>query len=551
MSVDLEAARRDLFAFAEMLGEPLAPWQAAALQLERTISCVVAPRGAGKSRGLALLALHHAFTRSDAMVLLVSASEDSSRRLLAEVRRFATGSRLLAGSVVDEQAGLLRLSSGAVIRSVAASEKAVRGWRATLLLLDEAALIPDAVAVGAALPTVSSTEGGRIVLASSATAAAGFFYDTFVRGARGDEHVAAHRWRLDDCWWISPSVVAAMRSSMTPSRFAAEMEGSFDAGGDLLFPRRLLDAVTADFPPTALARLTGPATVFAGQDWGAHRDRSAFVGISRFAGERMFGVRCVERWPAGAELARVVEDVASSPAAIDWLTMERNGLGEMACQALLRRLRERPAEMGGGRRGGLALVDAEKLDEFVARASARRAAAPVVTRAAALFTSAQSKAASYGAARWMMEEGALVLPAGATELRRELELTRVEPLPSGGERIGASTGFDDLADALSFALGPYRTPDGRWRCALADLADPSAPLPAPALPADFELRRLERVRTAGGLEVPVSPVWQSPRGERVTLPGLPRFAPAPLDPRLADVRAAVASALSGPTERTA
>src|SRR3954451_9317970 len=165
--VDLAAARSDLGAFAAIVGVPLRLWQVGALRLECRTTVVVAPRQTGKSRSLSVLALHRAFRRAGLRVMIVSAGEDAARRLLAEIRSGATGSDVLRGSVVDETAGLLRLSNGSEIRSVPASERAVRGWTVDLLLVDETAQVEDELLLGAAFPTTAARPDARIVLAGS------------------------------------------------------------------------------------------------------------------------------------------------------------------------------------------------------------------------------------------------------------------------------------------------------------------------------------------------------------------------------------------------
>ena len=85
-----------------------------------------------------------------------------------------------------------------------------------------------------------------MVLASSATVAAGAFYDHAVLGEAGSEHVRTFRWALADAEWIGASVIAAARESMTEARFAAEYEGGFASGADLMFPRAVLERATAD-----------------------------------------------------------------------------------------------------------------------------------------------------------------------------------------------------------------------------------------------------------------------------------------------------------------
>ena len=120
---NLARARDSLAAFAAMVGHPLTEWQARALDLVTRITAILAPRQSGKSRSLALLALWFAFRTPGARCLIVSAGEEASRRLLAEVRRIAASSPLLRGSLVDEQAGLVTLTNGSEVRSVPASDR--------------------------------------------------------------------------------------------------------------------------------------------------------------------------------------------------------------------------------------------------------------------------------------------------------------------------------------------------------------------------------------------------------------------------------------------
>jgi len=95
--------------------------------------------------------------------------------------------------VVDEQAQLVTLDNGSEIRSVPASERAVRGWSVDLLLADEAALTPDDLLLGAALPTTAARPDARVVLASSANLASGSYFDFAMKGEQGDEHIRTFR----------------------------------------------------------------------------------------------------------------------------------------------------------------------------------------------------------------------------------------------------------------------------------------------------------------------------------------------------------------------
>lgn len=543
---DLDRAKAELPVFADLIGCPLEAWQAQSLRMEARTTAIVAPRQAGKSRSLGVLAVWWAFRQREQRVLIVSGGgEAGAYRLLAEIRRLVAGSELLAGSVVDEQAGLVRLSNGSEVRSVPASERQVRGWTVDLLLVDEAALVPDDLLLGAALPTTAARPQARIVLASSANVAGGAFYDFVRTGEAGSEHVRTHRWALADCWWISPSAVEAARAAMSPLRFAAEYEGVFASGADALFTRGALERATADFLPTPLGELRGPARLLGGVDWGASVDSSAVCAVARLplGGERIFAVACAHRWPAGEPLPNVLDALVGCPAHWDTLAAETNGLGLPLAQELARRLVERAADRGGGRRPPrTVVVDEEDFDAVVGRRSsavpAQRAQDGWRTRRLLVHTTAEMKAATYSTLRLLIENGRLVLPASATELLRELLLLRVDLNPGGGERIEASRGHDDLADAIMLACCPFRDRDGRWSSLLGYYADPRRALPAPAV--DFAGVEQAMVSTGAGLMVPRVPILQSVRGREVTVPvGVDLTPRRVVSPALRAMRAAV------------
>lgn len=534
--LQLRRLRRHLGAFAAAVGAPLADWQAADLDSPATVTCLLWGRQLGKSHGLALRALHAAFRKPGARVLVVSGGgELGARRLLGEVRGLALGSELLRGSVADEGASLVRLSTGSEVLALPASEGAVRGWSADELLVDEAQLVGDELLLGAAFPTVSARAGARIVLAGTASVAAGGFFDLCRRGELGDPGVFFSR-RVSrlvggdvEASWLAPSVVEAAVSAMGRLRADAEYRCVWASGADVLFPRGVLDAATVELPLLPLAGLSGPARVLGGVDWGQTTDRSALVCLARLRGGRGFAVVCAERWEQGAPPLGVAEQIAGSGAHFEALTSETNGLGGPCSDRLFSLLAERPPESGGAvpglvvlrerPRGGGRLSAAQlgERDERRAWERRRRAASPpsrgfATTRVRA-HTSAAFWATGFGALRLLLERGLLWLPAAGSELRRELLLVRVELAGDGGERVtGAGGHLGDVAAALALASCPYRPPGagGRWRHLLTELVD--GPVPRPA----------------GGGPVPVGGVaFQSARGPEVSVPGGEREAARP------------------------
>lgn len=244
----LTRARDSLKAFAELVGRDLTEWQAGALILVARVTVVVAPRQTGKSRSLAVLAVHRAFRHRDYRVLIISAGEVGARRLLDEVRAVIHGAPGLSVSVVDETAGFVRLSNGSEIRCVPASEAQIRGWSVDLLIVDEAALVGDELLYGAALPTTMARPDARIVLASSPKGQSGAFYEHAMRGLAGtDPSVATFRWKLADASWVTAEALASLRAGLPPELQRAEIDGEFVDGLGMLrvFEDAFIDAACA------------------------------------------------------------------------------------------------------------------------------------------------------------------------------------------------------------------------------------------------------------------------------------------------------------------
>jgi hypothetical protein len=424
-----------------------------------------------------VLGLHCAFRKSNQHVLIISAGEDSSRRLLGEIRALVAASPLLRASAVDEFAGLLTLSNGSTIRSVPASERQVRGWSIDLLLVDEAALVSDDLLLGAGMPTTAARPNARIVLASSALSASGAFYDHATAGESGSEHIRTFRWALGDASWISASVIASARESMSAARFAAEYEGQFASGQDSLFSRQVLDRVICDRKLHLLENLEGPARCAGGVDWGSVNDRSVLTAIGRIPGTDTFSVVCSHRWLAG-ELPHVVtQQIADCPAYFQFLTLEMNGLGAPMSIETVRRMRERPARAGGGVMRRSVVIDA--VDQlYPKKPKTGKYKTPVrrpsnfVTSKNLVHVNAASKAAMYSSLRLLVGKEQLLIPRDAETLIRELLMLRVDLGATGTEKIEASQGHDDCADSLALAMGPYKMPDGGpYRTMLARCAE--------------------------------------------------------------------------------
>lgn len=505
---DWEAARNDLGAFGSMIGQPLTPQQASLGGLDQRVTVVIAPRQAGKSRSLAMLGTWWAFRKPDQAVLIVSASDDAARRLLAQVKALVSRPPLLA-SVEGDLASTVLLSNGSVIRSVPASERAIRGWSVDLLLVDEAALVPDDILAGAAIPTTAARADARIVLASTPWAQDGLFYGYVQAG--DTPYVRVITWSLADAPWISAEAVEHARATLPDARFRAEYQAEFVGDASSYFDPDLLLASVADYAMTPPGDAHG-GSVVVGADWGRAYDAHAIVTIgvsddgnanghpvlflpyletsrrpyadqvaavaavgqvrrtvnATWRGEWGAGERPVQHLPGGGAIyqdmatyvaAQAVKAAEAKPGyhVVRWVS-EANGVGAAPSEDLVRRV-------------GTSAV--------------------MVT-----YTTLRSKEDALGRIRTLLADGRLVLPAHQ-DLLRQLRGLSVKPTATGALSIAASNPavHDDLADGLCLAasaipwdlsagVATVPGPDTVWVATPSGVAIPHHPRPRKAALAD-------------------------------------------------------------------
>ncbi len=485
----LGRARDDLETFAALVGHPLTPWQVTALRLRCLFSVIVGPRQVGKSRTLAVLAVWWAFRRPGQTVLLVSAGERSSRRLLGQVRR-VLDHPLLTGEVVEESGERVLLGNGSQIVSVPASERAIRGFSVDLLLVDEAAFVSDDVLEGAALPTITAREadGARVVMACTAWEASGLFYRFAMQGEDGHGEVETFRWRLTDAstengGWITPGYVDLMRSSMDPLRWRTEYECEFVQGGAGFFSRADLMAAVAPYAMTAPEDASG-GTVVLGADWGNRVDSHAvaLLGVVDdygLNGHPVFFLPWLESSRARYRVqADRVARIAKAAPRRGW----RGGFtaGNTGVPFLT------PGQ-GRGYQVAQVLSEANGVGGPATEALEDALGSHRVTR---VNTTQASKELAFGRLLDLLSSDALVLP-DEPPLLRELAGLEAHATPNGGVRIAAAgVGHDDLALALSFAALAL-TPDMET----GQVSD-AARMPPPE----------DWVRAPNGLTIPAHPV---------------------------------------------
>jgi hypothetical protein len=171
-----------LVEFAMSLGIEPDPWQIEVLASDHPRKILCCGRQTGKSTVGAVLALHRALTRPGSTVLIVAPGERQAKLLFSKAKRLyeMAGHPLPAHS--ERRTGL-ELRNGSIIEALPAVERTTRGYSVDLLVVDEAAAVPDMDYHGI-LPALIATRGEQVLL-STPRGRRGFFYEL---------------WHSDDEW---------------------------------------------------------------------------------------------------------------------------------------------------------------------------------------------------------------------------------------------------------------------------------------------------------------------------------------------------------------
>lgn len=212
------------------------PVQAEVLSSASRRGILCCTRQWGKSTIVAIKALHHTLFTHGALTLVVAPSERQSREFIRKVRHFLLDLGIQPNTDGHNRFSLL-LPSGGRLVALPGNQSTIRGFSAcTLLIIDEAALVPDEV-YHAVVPTLATTNGS-LWLMSTPYGQTGFFYEEWHR-----PNLDWHRVRVTahECPRITPEFLAWQRLSLGEVAFRQEYLCEFAAGAQNLFSRGLLE----------------------------------------------------------------------------------------------------------------------------------------------------------------------------------------------------------------------------------------------------------------------------------------------------------------------
>lgn len=462
-----QTAATDPGVFAEkVLGRSLWPYQREVAVSPARYRVICAGRQVGKSVLLATIALYEATTRRNILVMLVSAGEAASKRLLSDCVTVARSSPSMAGSVVDDSSSTLTLSNGSRIMSVPASAKQIRGWPVDLLIVDEAGFIDQQI-WRAAEPAIIARPGSRVILASSPWGGADHFFRQLWNAGMlttlDDKHLHSWHWPSSVSPMVDAVLLEQIRQREAPDYFAREYEAEWTDESGAYFSERELVSSVAAYPLRDAQAIVewnrwveGPGYVptypaAAGVDWGYSRDANAValvapledygLNVERLGDRLVYFVPWLEarfQWDWSEFIGHLVA-LCNRAYMVRMVASETNGVGAYPTSDLRMRLFR---NQGPG--GHTAYVSK-------------------------VWTDARRKQSGFGKIKGLLQRGQLVLP-NHPELLKQLRALQFEQMQGGSIRIEVPErqGHDDLAMALMQAVSVVRPDTFRpWREAIS------------------------------------------------------------------------------------
>jgi hypothetical protein len=234
----------DRVAFASELGVEPDPWQERLLRSTSPRVLLNCSRQSGKSTMSGVIALHRALYFPGSLVLCLAPSERQSKELFAKVSDSYRRSRGTPAPASDRKLGM-HLPNGSRIEALPGSEKTVRGFSGTsLLIVDEAARVDDELYY--AVRPMLAVSGGSLMMLTTPYGKRGVFFEEWTGPYEWDRYEVPAR----DCPRITPEFLAEEREALPPWVFRQEYECSFEETEDQIFTHEMVQAaVTPEVKP--------------------------------------------------------------------------------------------------------------------------------------------------------------------------------------------------------------------------------------------------------------------------------------------------------------
>jgi phage FluMu gp28-like protein len=232
-----------------------------------------------------------------------------------------------------QQAPLMRRSPAPVLRlgqsrlwarSIARGGLYLRGRKAHLIVVDEAAYVPEAIVMEVLLPMLSDT-GGRLALVSTPRGK-NYFYRLYREGQEGNRQI----WSMRSPSWhnplLSPATLLIQAQLMSERQFQVEYGAAFLDDAGQVFRTEWVDRAL-------MLPIQHEGEVVAGVDWARARDWTA---VAILQGSQQAACMLESRRWQGLDWAEQIERLAQllTQYGVQRVLCDRTGLGDPLVEAL-------------------------------------------------------------------------------------------------------------------------------------------------------------------------------------------------------------------------
>jgi phage FluMu gp28-like protein len=296
------------------------------LEVNAPVKVLACGRRWGKSEVAAVEIVRALRESVPKQILLVAPSLEQCLPIFERVYQFACEpDNLLQPVIRHSPYPYMRVGeSRLVARSVARGGLYLRGKQAHLIIVDEAAYVPEAVVKEVLMPMLADT-CGRLVLVSTPRGK-NYFYRMFLQGQENDPAVWSLQSPTSDNPWLPDDFVQMQREWMTTRQYEVEYGAAFlDPGGQVFQTEWIDKAVLLD------KELDGE--VAAGVDWARYRDYTAVVILQGTrSSAKMLAARRWQNMAWGEQIQQVTEYIQNHHG--NRVLCDRTGVGDPLFESL-------------------------------------------------------------------------------------------------------------------------------------------------------------------------------------------------------------------------
>jgi len=268
--------------FAEaILGLNLFSYQAELLRStsKRIVACWA--RQTGKTTTIAVKVIHFAFTNAKTTTLIVSRGLRQSMIMFGIIENLIMKHPILRKSVTKSTRTQIQLTNGSQITALPCGPDgaSLRGFTADLVVMDEAAFMPEDVIASVIFPMLATTNGTAIML-STPWGRDHIYYRSFKNPNYWSQHVKA-----EQCPLITPAFLEEQRRDIGELRYKMEYDAEFVEDENSFFKQDLIRQCIEDYDPISETQLAAEGKIagnyYLGADFGKKVDYSVIAVLKQ------------------------------------------------------------------------------------------------------------------------------------------------------------------------------------------------------------------------------------------------------------------------------